>query len=109
MGQPGPSQDISVIHRTHFLENENCIIPNASIIFGGINKTERTHIERLVFKNKKRIWWEDDDIAAAVTLRLISRKAYLLFAEECWSTITWIINYSQMDSQPECLPGIQKE
>ncbi|KAJ8878410.1 hypothetical protein PR048_018988 [Dryococelus australis] len=34
-------------------------------------------IERLIFKNKKRICWEDDDIAAVVTLRSISRKAYL--------------------------------
>ncbi|KAJ8865488.1 hypothetical protein PR048_033765 [Dryococelus australis] len=33
--------------------------------------------QRLIFKNKKRIWWEDDNIAAAVTLRSISRKVYL--------------------------------
>ncbi|KAJ8896620.1 hypothetical protein PR048_001964 [Dryococelus australis] len=32
---------------------------------------------QLIFKNKKRIWWEDDDITAAVTLRSISRKTYL--------------------------------
>ncbi|KAJ8891358.1 hypothetical protein PR048_010874 [Dryococelus australis] len=34
-------------------------------------------IERLILKNKKRIRWEDHDIAAAVTLHSISRKAYL--------------------------------
>ncbi|KAJ8888053.1 hypothetical protein PR048_007539 [Dryococelus australis] len=45
------------------------------------NKNNGTHVvtqglnEQTI--NKKRILWEDDDIVAAVTLRSISRKAYL--------------------------------
>ncbi|KAJ8875489.1 hypothetical protein PR048_023384 [Dryococelus australis] len=46
-------------------------------------------IERLIFKNKN------------CNSLLNFKEGLFIFAEECWSTVTWIINYLKIYSQPE--------
>ncbi|KAJ8866847.1 hypothetical protein PR048_032708 [Dryococelus australis] len=89
MCQPGPSQGMSIIQRTYFLENE--IIRNASIIFEGRNKRE------------------DDSTAAAVTLRSVSRRAYLYFRKNVGLPLAELSTIRKWTRNLKCLPGIQKE
>ncbi|KAJ8890808.1 hypothetical protein PR048_010317, partial [Dryococelus australis] len=66
-------------------------------------------IERLIFKNKKLIWWEDDDIAAAVTLRSISRKAYLYLRKNFGLSLPELSTIRKWTRNLKCSPDIQKE
>ncbi|KAJ8867028.1 hypothetical protein PR048_032890 [Dryococelus australis] len=66
-------------------------------------------IERLIFKNKRRIWWENDDIAAAVALRSISRKAYLYWRKNFGLPLHGLSTIRKWSRNLKCLPGIQKE
>ncbi|KAJ8894294.1 hypothetical protein PR048_006909 [Dryococelus australis] len=75
----------------------------------GSNVFTPKQIERLVFRNKKRIWWEDDDIAAAVTLRSISRKAYLYLRKNVGLPLSGLSTIRKWTRNLKCLPGIQKE
>ncbi|KAJ8894699.1 hypothetical protein PR048_000006 [Dryococelus australis] len=69
-------QDISIILRIHFLENEMKLLQMRVSYLEEEIKQKNTRIyakqiERLIFKNQKQIWCEDDDIDAALTLRSI--------------------------------------
>ncbi|KAJ8872942.1 hypothetical protein PR048_026558 [Dryococelus australis] len=60
-------------------------------------------IERLIFKNEKRIWWEYDYIAAAVTL------PYLYLRKNVGLPVTELSTIRKWTRNLKCLSGIQKE
>ncbi|KAJ8869987.1 hypothetical protein PR048_028998 [Dryococelus australis] len=99
MCQPGPSQHMSVIQRIHFLESEMKLFQmrvssleeeikqeliNNKIQHRQCPKYANTKLREIFkrhrkadFQKQKANMVEDDDIAAAVTLRSISKKTYL--------------------------------
>ncbi|KAJ8868375.1 hypothetical protein PR048_029891 [Dryococelus australis] len=111
MCQPGPSQTIrknaSLRQELINIKIQHRKCPKyANTKLREISKDVFTpkQIARQIFKNKKRIWWEDDDIAAAVTLCSISRKVYLYLQKNVGLQLPGLSTmYLKMDSQPEVL------
>ncbi|KAJ8889324.1 hypothetical protein PR048_008823 [Dryococelus australis] len=95
------------IKRNNTYEKKNLKYINASLRQELINN--KIHHRRLIFKNKKRMWWENYDIAAAVTLRLISRKTYLYLRKNVGLPLPGLSTTRIWTRNLMCLPGIQKE
>jgi hypothetical protein len=93
---------LKVIHK-HCPEKEKRSIHN---ILG--NVFTRTQIERLI-NNKSKMWWTDEDIASALALRSVSKKAYTYLRKVKNIPLPGLSTLAKWTQNFKCIPGIQEE
>lgn len=64
-------------------------------------------IERLLKQRRTR--WKDSDISAAITLRSVSRKAYVYLRKKVGIPLPGLSTLRKWTRNLRCLPGLQKE